>query len=144
VPRPPLAIGTFGKVGFLKVAPGSVRARAKFRDYDGVVRSVTRYGPTRPKAEAALRAALRDRGTPVLDGIHGGGRVAQLAAAWLADVEERDLSAATKEMYADIAHRHVLPALGALRLNELAMPPTERMSESEVERPQSGNTFESD
>jgi integrase len=124
--RPPLAVGTFGKIGFLKVGPGRVRARARFRDYDGVVRPVSRYGLTRPKAEAALREALRDRGTPVQDEVHRGGRVAQLAAAWLADVEERDLSAATKEMYADVAQRHVVPALGALRLTELTVPVLDR------------------
>jgi hypothetical protein len=126
VARPPLAVGRFGKIGFLKIGSGSVRARAKFRDYDGVVRLVARYGPTRAKAEAALREALRDRGTPVKDAIHRGGRVTQLAAAWLADIEGRELSASTKEVYADIAHRHVVPALGALRLNELTVPALDR------------------
>lgn len=40
-----------------------MRARAQYRDYDGVVRPVTRYGATRPRAEAALKEALRDRTT---------------------------------------------------------------------------------
>lgn len=41
--------------------PARVRARAHFRDYDGVVRQVTKFGPSKAAAERALKLALRDR-----------------------------------------------------------------------------------
>ena len=50
MPRPPLAVGTFGAINFLVVGKGRVRAQVSFRDFDGRRRSVTRYGRT--KAEA--------------------------------------------------------------------------------------------
>jgi hypothetical protein len=61
--RPPLPVGTFGKIDFLVLGKDRVRARASFRDYDGHRRSVTRYGSSRAHAERRLREALRDRGT---------------------------------------------------------------------------------
>jgi hypothetical protein len=42
--RPPLAVGTFGKIDFHTAANGQIRARANFRDYDGVRRQVYRWG----------------------------------------------------------------------------------------------------
>ena len=40
------------------------RGRVKVRDHDGRMRDLERYGPTRGKAETAIRAAIRDRHTP--------------------------------------------------------------------------------
>lgn len=60
VGRPPLAVGTYGKIGFSvsEGPPVRVRARTKFRDFDGVARQVTRWGPSRAAAERALKVAL--------------------------------------------------------------------------------------
>lgn len=49
--RPPLPVGTFGKIDFLVLGKDRVRARASFRDYDGHRRLVTRYGSSRAHAE---------------------------------------------------------------------------------------------
>jgi integrase len=76
--RPRTALGTSGKttsVGQVQVEgrwitapegsrPTRWRARAKFRDRDGMLRDVERYETTRAKAEAQLKNALRDRTTP--------------------------------------------------------------------------------
>lgn len=124
--RPPLPVGTFGKIDFLTIKRGHVRARARYRDYDGVVRPITRYGPSRPKAESELRRALRDRVSPSSGQIAGDSRVRDLAAVWLDEVASRDLATATKEMYSDVVSRHIAPGLGALRLSEVTVPVTDR------------------
>lgn len=64
MPRPPLAIGTYGKIKTWQEDKVWL-ARAKFRDFDGIVRSVKRSGKTKAAAERALRAALVERQTPV-------------------------------------------------------------------------------
>jgi len=39
MPRPPLAVGTFGAINFLLVGKGRVRAQVSFPDFDGRRRS---------------------------------------------------------------------------------------------------------
>jgi integrase len=124
--RPPLPVGTFGKIDFLTIKPGHVRARARYRDYDGIVRPVTRYGPSRPRAEAALKEALRDRVGPTSGQIDQDSRLSTLAQLWLEEVNARDLAVATKGVYADMVERHVNPGLGALRIREITVPVADR------------------
>lgn len=124
--RPQLAVGTFGKIDFLTIKRGQVRARARYRDYDGVVRSITRYGRSRPRAESTLREALRDRVTPTSGQIDQESRVSGLATLWLAEINARDLAPSTKEMYADLVERHVTPGLGALKIREVTVPVADR------------------
>ncbi len=59
--RPPLPLGTSGKVLFATLPNGGVKARVKFRDYDGRVRLVSKVGPSRAAAERALKAELTGR-----------------------------------------------------------------------------------
>jgi len=59
VARPPLPVGTAGKIGFTELANGKIRARAFFRDFDGVARPVTRYGSSRASAERKLKDRVR-------------------------------------------------------------------------------------
>ena len=56
--RPPLPIGTWGQVT-VTGRPGAWRARARFRDVDGVTRSVVRTGAT--KGEIFLRGIVGER-----------------------------------------------------------------------------------
>jgi integrase len=134
MPRPQLPVGTFGKIDFLTVTRGHVRARARYRDYDGVVRSVTRFGASKPRAEAALKEALRDRVSPSSGDIDQDARLSLLADAWLAEVDARDLAPSTKELYRDMAERHVIPSLGALRIKELTVPTADRFIKLVSER----------
>jgi len=62
--RPPLPIGTYGKITTVPISGGGQRARCKFRDYDGQVRLVERTGKTELSAQNALKEALRDRQGP--------------------------------------------------------------------------------
>ena len=48
-----MPLGTFGKIGFVDQPNGQVQARAKFRDYDGRVRLVSKSGRSRAAAERA-------------------------------------------------------------------------------------------
>lgn len=76
--RPRTELGTWGKIttvgqvekdgSWVTASDGEKperhRARTKIRDLDGKLRDVERYGPTKTKAEATLKAALRDRVAP--------------------------------------------------------------------------------
>ncbi len=52
--RPPLPLGTYGKVLYLTLPGGQVKARVKFRDFDGRVRLVSKCGPP-PSARSRRR-----------------------------------------------------------------------------------------
>jgi hypothetical protein len=132
--RPPLPVGTLGKIDFLTIKPRHVRACARYRDYDGIVRSVTRYGPSRPRAEAALKEALRDRVSPTSGQINQDSRLRTLAQLWLEEVNARDLAVATKGVYADMVERHVNPGLGALRIREITVPVADRFIKLTAQR----------
>ena len=59
--RPPLPVGTFGRICFLSQPSGEVQARARFRDYDGRTRLVSKTARTRAAAERALKTELSTR-----------------------------------------------------------------------------------
>jgi integrase len=96
------------------------RARTLYRDYDGITRDLERAGKTRGAAERALAEALRDRvrisGTDV---ISGDTRVAVLYKMWFSQLV--DHSPTTTAAYEYIADRHIIPALGSLRVRELSV-----------------------
>lgn len=127
MPRPPLAVGTFGKIDFLVVGKKRVRARASFRDFDGRRRFVSRYGESRAQAERRLRAALRDRSGPNDEETSAESRVSSVAATWLADVDGSDLAAGTKRLYRFAVRNYILPGIGELRLREVTVPAIDRL-----------------
>src|SRR5688572_11388763 len=124
--RPPLPVGTYGKISIYPYAAG-YRARTLYRDYDGVTRRVERHGRTKGAAERALRLALRDR-------VHVGAgaditpdtKLAVLAEAWFAEVSRLDRSPGTLRAYRERLDRQVIPALGALRVCELSTGTVDR------------------
>ena len=132
--RPSLPVGTFGKIDFLTITRGHVRARARYRDYDGIVRPITRYGASQPRAEAVLKEALRDRVSPTSGQLDQNSKLTALAALWLEEIRARDLAVATKEVYADMVERHINPGLGALRMKEITVPVTDRFIKLTVQR----------
>ena len=79
------------------------RARTKYRDADGKLRDVERYGPTKGSAEGALKAALADRKAPVSsrDGLRPTTTVRDAGAYWLQTIERPgvDLSPRTVDQY---------------------------------------------
>src|SRR4051794_19794766 len=121
--RPPLPVGTAGKIRFQKLGKRRIRARVNVRDYDGETREVTRFGPTQAAAERRLKEALRDRTGPSADGeITADTRLRDAATLWWAEVDESDdLSAQTMEIYERTLSR-ITKALGGLLLREVDVP----------------------
>jgi hypothetical protein len=125
--RPPLPVGTFGQIHFLRLDKHRVAARTYFRDLDGRRRLVTRYGQTRAQAERRLREALRDRSTGATPPVPADSRLSDMAALWLADVDGSDRASGTKRLYRFVTDSYVLPALGELRLREVTVPALDRL-----------------
>ncbi|HEY3737594.1 MAG TPA: tyrosine-type recombinase/integrase, partial [Jatrophihabitans sp.] len=125
--RPPLPIGTHGTIGFSVEdgPPRRVRARTHFRDLDGAVRQVTKYGTSKAAAERALKQSLLTRSAPGLSDIGGDTKIAVLAERWL-DELPADRSANTRQTYAYVMANYVVPTLGALRVREVTTPAIDR------------------
>lgn len=116
--RPPLPIGTAGKILFVSRSNGQIQARAKFRDFDGRVRLVAKYGRSRAAAERALKLELANRQTPGGAGaVVAGTHVSDLAELWLD--APHGWSTGTERTYRSVVRNQVVPALGELRLREV-------------------------
>jgi hypothetical protein len=63
MPRPPLPLGTYGKIKTWQ-EDKTWLARAQFRDFDGIVRPVKRSAKTKAAAERELKTALAERQMP--------------------------------------------------------------------------------
>jgi hypothetical protein len=125
--HPPLALGTHGSITITK-RPGATAysARCRFRDFDGVTRSVERSGRTKAAASVALQDEIRSRtGSPAapLRPHHTFERAAEL---WLtkldAQVAEGARAATTADTYRQRLNSVVLPAMGQWRLRECTVP----------------------
>lgn len=125
--RPPLPVGTFGQIHFLKLDQHRVGARTYFRDLDGRRRLVTRYAETRAHAERRLREALRDRAMGATPPVPVDSRLSVVATQWLADIDDSDLAPGTKRLYRFVTESYVLPRLGELRLREVTVPVIDRL-----------------
>jgi len=121
--RPPLGIGTYGTITRTETSPGKWRARTRYRDHDGVTRLVERYGATGAAAERALKAALRDRARPAGGyEITGDTTITDLGTAWISSISRTGkVSPQTIEKYARTVRKHVVPALGGVRINEISV-----------------------
>lgn len=116
--RPPLPVGTFGKVGFLRLPNGEIQARARFRDFDGRTRLVSRAGASRAAAERALKTELAARRGPGGAGVlTASSRMSALVEAWLA--ADHGWSIGTERTYRSVVRTSVLPAFGQLTLQEV-------------------------
>jgi integrase len=131
VGRPSLAVGTAGRVRTYRTQQGW-KARVLFRDFDGVTRDVEKNRKTRSAAERALAEALRDRVRIAgEDVITTETRVAALFKWWLEQLVDR--SATTTAAYSYVGERHVIPALGSLRVRELSVGTIHRFLRSVAE-----------
>ncbi len=128
--RPPLPLGTWGKITRKETAPGRWRARAQYRDFDGVTRPVERYGKSGAAAERALVEALRDRAAARGDIINRDTTIAALAKAWIASrVTEDALREQSIEQYQTAIDKHIVPALGRVRIGEVGVGILDRFLE---------------
>lgn len=132
--RPPLPLGTFGKILFVPSPGGQIQARAKFRDFDGRVRLVSKQGVSRAAAERALKQELTRRQTPATGGaITNTTRVAELADAWVASAAS-GWSITTDRLYRTVVAKHVKPAVGQLRVQEVTAGLVSRALRTMAER----------
>jgi hypothetical protein len=117
--RPGLPLGTAGAVRTYRTAAGW-KAKTRYRDYDGEVRDVERWGKTRGAAEQSLRVALRDRSRSEGDAeISPETRIRVLAEVWFRYLSEQDRSITTLQQYRYRLDKQILPVLGSLRVREL-------------------------
>ena len=133
--RPPLPVGTYANISVREVGPERHRARCRFRDYDGQVRYVVRFGASRSAAERNLKAAMVDR-VAAADAVDltRNCKVVDLSVAWLLEVEASELAKSTKARYATIVKQFIIPGVGQLRLRELSVPAVDRLLRVIVER----------
>ncbi len=119
-----LEIGTYGDINTIRTPVGSIRAEARYRDGDGVVRKVTATAATDHAARQALRNKLKHRSTATGFGttLSPESTVAQLAEAWLEDLRIRlDLAPGTKDTYRRELSSLVLPTFRTFLLREVTV-----------------------
>lgn len=126
MPRPPLPLGSWGKISRDQPAPGAWRAMCRFRDFDGVTRKVEARSTTGAKAERELIAKLQDRAAPAGQDITGVMRVSELVPLWWSEFEEQDRAINTRKRYRQTLDLHVIPALGNLRIRECTVSRVDR------------------
>jgi integrase len=114
------------RIDFHHAKLGRIRARARFRDLDGVLRPVTRWGSTETEAGELLRAALRERACCDDREIAAATRLVSATRVWLDEIDRSDLAVSTRQMYGAAARLYLIPTLGSLRLGELSVPVIER------------------
>ena len=126
MPRPPLELGTWGKITRTELKDsngtptGSWVARTRYRDYDGTTRQVKANGASGAKAEAALKVSLRDRQrSQGGSGLTGKSTVGELLALWIATPPPRGTrSPQTIAGYQRCIDKIIAPGLSKVRLHE--------------------------
>ena len=135
--RHPLALGTWGQIRTYPKAFNpkgrctSWRATTLYRDIDGHTRTVDRRGKSPRDAENRLKTALLEISRTSREGeLNGIDRFAKAAELWRQGIESRvdagSRSPGTLETYERQLKLHVLPALGDVRLLEIAPPLLDR------------------
>ena len=120
--RPPLPIGTAGRVKLAQEGPRKWRATCQFRDFDGEVRKVSRWEETKTKAENKLREAIRNRQVQGTD-ISPETKVSKVYHQWLAEfrvlTERGNRSGTSLDTYENRWKKLLLPRVKSLRITEL-------------------------
>lgn len=126
--RPPLPVGTYGRIQVYPLSWGGFRARVRYRDYDGATRHIERAGPSRTAAENNLKEALRDRARVSADGeITAQTKVSRLAELWLREIDESDRATRTKLTYRDTWRRCLAGPIGELRIGDVRVSGVDRV-----------------
>jgi integrase len=124
--RPPLPVGTYGviktKKDKTKKDGESWQATCQFRDLDGKVRKVSRWGSTGPKAANRLREHLLERQLNAGE-IKPESKVVDVAEKWFAEFREQiDLgnrSGSSIDTYENRWTKLVKPRVEGLRISEM-------------------------
>lgn len=125
--RPPLPLGTWGRITRTEVEPGLWRARANYRDFDGVTRRVEKRAMTGAKAERLLVQSLTDRRK------QSGGAdltaessVTELVEAWLANADDDTRRPQTLDAYRAAIAGHITPGIGQVSVREATVSVIDR------------------
>jgi integrase len=118
--RPPLGLGTYGKIRPRKLASGQWCAETLFRDLDGKTRPVKRHGKTRREAEQRLKDDLRVRQHVVGEDLTRFHTFAHTGELWLDDIRRRRRGS-TYDRYRCMLRNQIFPALGEVRLHECSV-----------------------
>lgn len=126
MPRPPLPLGTHGKITCYEDGPKRWRAFTKFRDFDGVTRKVSKTGKSKTAAERELKRSLTERVRVAGGAVTADTKISEVAELWFQDirsgVDAGSRSPTTADQYRSTLDRHVLPGMGALRVREATVP----------------------
>lgn len=131
--RESLELGTWGQIWVTKRAPTAggklsvYRARALYRDFDGISREVEAEGRTKSAAQTRLLKKLRERvQSRNVASLKPTDRFSVAAELWFAHVTEMVAdgrrSPGTRETYRQKLDNHVLPAIAGVRLGEITTP----------------------
>ena len=103
----------------INVAPSAAQwvARCRFRDLDGVTRTVERWGKSKTAARLALQDELRAQRGERTEMLRPESRFREAAVIWMGKIRERRADS-TADTYDHCLHKQVLPQLGELRLHE--------------------------
>ena len=117
MPRPPLPIGSWGKITRSQDARGGWVAKARVRDLDGVTRLVERAGKSGAAAERNLVQHLTERTVPVMDDLKPNSRLTLLWEMFEAHLISEDRASATMTRYRYVS-TYILNGLGNVRIQE--------------------------
>ena len=132
MPRPPLVIGTWGKIRRVEREKGRWVAYARFRDHDGVTRLIERTGSTAQKAEDSLKQSLTERLTLTEDDITRNSTLKAVAEVWFAEEVAGNRALNTERRYREILNVVVLPGLGGVRMHEINVSRLDRFLKAVV------------
>lgn len=117
--RPPMPVGTWGRISRRDLAAGGAVAQCRIRDLDGQVRQVKAHGRSKAEAERRLKQRLAERTLPGTgDGtLTEHTTIRELCAQWL---EGRgDLRDKSRAIYHQSITTAIGPGVGGLRIREL-------------------------
>lgn len=122
MPRPPLELGSHGRIKTTELEPKLWRARCRYRELSGETVPLERRGRTEAVALRRLQEAMRERRGPTDEPLRPQDKFERAAALWIAKLEtlvrEGHRSETTLDNYRKVLHAVVLPSLGQVRLRE--------------------------
>lgn len=122
--RTPIEPGRWGRITRTEISPGTWRARARFRDLAGILRTVEARGRSGAAAQRALEDRLHRASTEAA--VTGTAKVTPATRMgivfdhWVAEKRvEGQITTQSLETYRGVLERDLRPAFGALRVREI-------------------------
>ncbi|WP_237202885.1 tyrosine-type recombinase/integrase [Rothia endophytica] len=117
--RAPLPLGTHGNITYYQHENGNWQARARYRDADGITRTVKRNGATKNAAMLKLKAHLAERQhVTTAANLTPASTVKELAGIWWEEFQAKDRATSTQHRYRYDLDRLILPSIGNLKIRE--------------------------